>query len=233
MSKFLDLLNSPLPSLFNESDDFSDEDEKAIAIASSIVDDEDDEDEDDVDDKDDDDDDDDDDCDDCDDEDNEVELSPEENAEADSIINLAATPIVLKEELTPAEIKEFAESSEYAIAVDEGFVFEDAEDTFAATSNDLFVSYEAAKFYNKNVVRFTKQARTNQLFEVCVLACARAKKDPQYIKLAKIQKIRRKLKAILRVRYKAPAMKKAKEYIIRLRQSRSPILSKAADALTK
>ena len=33
MSKFLDLLNSPLPSLFNESDDFSDEDEKAIAIA--------------------------------------------------------------------------------------------------------------------------------------------------------------------------------------------------------
>ena len=55
MSKFLDLLNSPLPSLFNESDDFSDEDEKAIAIASSIVDDEDDDDEDDVDDKDDDD----------------------------------------------------------------------------------------------------------------------------------------------------------------------------------
>ena len=95
MSKFLDLLNSPLPSLFNESDDFSDEDEKAIAIASSIVDDEDDDDEDDADDKDDDDDDDDDDCDDCDDEDNEVELSPEEDAEADSIINLAATPIVL------------------------------------------------------------------------------------------------------------------------------------------
>ena len=30
MSKFLDLLNSPLPSLFNESDDFSDEDEKAM-----------------------------------------------------------------------------------------------------------------------------------------------------------------------------------------------------------
>ena len=98
-------------------------------------------------------------------------------------------------------------------------------------TGDIFDAMEAAKFYNKNTVRFTKQARTNQLFEVCVLACARAKKDPQYMKLAKVQQLRRKLIAVLRQRYKAPAMKKAKEYIIRLRQSKSPILAKAADKL--
>lgn len=220
-SNFFDLLNSPLPSsMFME--DFSDEDAEAVSIAASIVDDEDDDDDDDI-------------------EpagepiigSSDSELTPEEDAEADSIIDLAATPIVLKEELTPAEVKEFAESYEYDIAVEEGFMYEGGQDTLAQDSADIFAATEASKFYNKNVVRFTKQARTNQLFEVCVLACARAKKDPNYIKLAKVQRLRRKLKAILRQKYKAPAMKKAREYIIRLRQSRSPILSKAADKLMK
>lgn len=214
MSSFLDLLNGPLPSASVMTEGFSDEDEEAVRLASSLTADapsqmpEDD-----------------------DDDTEEVELSPEEDAEADSIINLAATPIVLKEELTPSEVKEFAESEEYSIAVDEGFAFESADETFACTVGDIFVATEAAKFSNKNIVRFTKEARTNQLFEVCVQACARAKNDPMYWKLHKVQELRRKIKAVLRVRYKGPAMKKAKEYLIRLRQSKSPTMAKAASKL--
>jgi hypothetical protein len=43
--------------------------------------------------------------------------------------------------------------------------------------------------------------------------------------------MRRKLKAVLRQRYKQPAMKKAKEYIIRLRKSKAATIADAAKKL--
>lgn len=155
---------------------------------------------------------------------NGLELNPDEDAEADSIINIAATPIILKDVLSQDEVNEFAESSEFDIAVDEGFAMEAFRSNFMV-DNSLFME---AKFYQKNMVRFTKQARTNQLFEVCVQAIARAKRDPVYFKLAKVQGMRRRLKAVLRQRYKQPAMKKAKEYVMRLRRSKSPTIANAA-----
>lgn len=157
----------------------------------------------------------------------EPELSPEEDAEADKLINLAATPVVLKEELSPEEVTEFAQGYEYQIGCDEGFLLENCEDEFL-TSASMFTE---AKFYNKNMIRMTKEARTNQLFEICVQAIARAKNDPVYWKLHKVQIARRKLKGILRQKYKAPAMKKAREYLIRLRASKSPVLAKAASKM--
>ena len=155
------------------------------------------------------------------------ELSPEEDEEADKLINLAATPVVLKEELSPEEITEFAESYEYQIACDEGFLLESCEAEFFNTASLI----TEAKFYNKNMVRMTKEARTNQLFEICVQAIARAKNDPIYWKLHKVQIARRRLKGLLRERYKGPAMKKAREYLIRLRASKSPVLAKAANKM--
>ena len=53
------------------------------------------------------------------------EFTPEEDIEADRIINLAATPIILKSELGSDILQEFCNSEEYATAVDEGFL-EDA-----------------------------------------------------------------------------------------------------------
>lgn len=156
-------------------------------------------------------------------------LSPEEDEEADKLINLAATPVVLKEELSPEEITEFAESYEYQIACDEGFLLESCEAEFFNTASLV----TEGKFYNKNMVRMTKEARTHQLFEICVQAIARAKNDPVYWKLHKVQIARRRLKGILRERYKGPAMKKAREYLIRLRASKSPILSKVGNTLDK
>ena len=153
------------------------------------------------------------------------ELSPEEDAEADAMINIAATPVILKEFLSQEAVKEFLESADFDIAVEEGLALEGTKVTFESVTSELFTE---AKFYSKNQVRFTKEARTNQLFEICVQAIARAKNDPVYLKLAKVQNMRRKLKAVLRQRYKAPAMKKAKEYIVRLRRSKSPVISNVA-----
>ena len=158
-----------------------------------------------------------------------LELSPEEDAEADSLINIAATPVILADTLAKESVEAFVNSSEFDIAVEEGFCMEGTKDSFLTNDNSVFME---AKFYNKNVVRFTKQARTNQLFEICVQAIARAKNDPVYNKLSKVQVMRRKLKAVLRQRYKAPAMKKAKEYIIRMRKSASPTLANAAKSMT-
>ena len=154
-----------------------------------------------------------------------IELTPEEEAEADSIINIAATPVILKEVLTQESVDAFVESEEFDIAVEEGFALEGTKDNFCSVTGELFTE---AKFYNKNQMRLTKEARTNQLFEICVQAIARAKNDPVYFKLAKVQELRRKLKAVLRQRYKAPAMKKAKEYIVRMRRSKAPTIANAA-----
>lgn len=158
------------------------------------------------------------------------ELTPEEDAEADSIINIAATPVILKEVLTQESVESFLESAEFDVAVEEGFALEGTKDNFGSFTGELFTE---AKFYNKNQVRFTKEARTNQLFEICVQAIARAKNDPVYFKLAKVQTLRRKLKAVLRQRYKAPAMKKAKEYIVRLRRSKATTIANAAKKLVE
>ena len=163
------------------------------------------------------------------------ELTPEEDIEADRIINLAATPIILKSELGSDILQEFCNSEEYATAVDEGFLEDATLDMLLESVGDLFEDeyYTEAKFFSKNKVQFTKEARMNQLFEVCVQAVARAKKDPLYFKLAKVQKLRRNLKAQLRVKYRAQAMKKAKEYLARLKKSRSGVIANMANKILK
>lgn len=160
-----------------------------------------------------------------------AELTPEEDIEADRIIDLAATPIILRNELSTESVREFCESEEFQIACDEGLLEESTMDTLLESMGDLFNDevFTEAKFFSKNKVQFTKEARMNQLFEVCVQAVARAKKDPLYFKLAKVQKLRRNLKAQLRVKYRAAAMKKAKEYLARLRKSRSNVIANMAN----
>jgi len=157
-----------------------------------------------------------------------LELTPEEDAEADSIIDIAATPVVLKEVLTQEAVNAFVESGEFDIAIDEGFALEGMKDNFASYTPELFTE---AKLYQKTKIQLDQRARTNQLFEICVQAIARAKNDPVYFKLAKVQDLRRHLKATLRQRYKAPAMKKAKEYIIRMKRSKAPTIANAAKKL--
>ena len=183
----------------------------------------------DIDHADDDDDDDDDEPDDDDNDKEEVELSPEESDEAERILNLVATPVVLKDVLGDDAVKEFAESGDLEIAINEGLMTESGE-LGLELDNDLFTE---SRFVPKTKVKFSLKDRLSQLFEISVLSCARAHRDPKYTKLVKIQKARRILKNDLRARYKSEAMKKAKGYLARLKKSKSNVLSDIAKKFTK
>ena len=175
------------------------------------------------------DDDDDDEPDDDDNDKEEVELSPEESDEAERILNLVATPVVLKDVLGDDAVKEFAESGDLEIAINEGLMTESGE-LGLELDNDLFTE---SRFVPKTKVKFSLKDRLSQLFEISVLSCARAHRDPKYTKLVKIQKARRILKNDLRTRYKSEAMKKAKGYLARLKKSKSNVLSDIAKKFTK
>lgn len=158
----------------------------------------------------------------------EVTLNPEEEEEADRAIELAATPVLLKEVLSDKEVKEFVEDNDFNVACNEGFMTESFADEVGADS--MFM--EGKGYYNKMVIRLDKKARFAQLFEISVLGCAKAKNDPDFIKLQKLQKARRALKKKLRMKYKGQALKRAKFYLQRLKSSRSGIMRKVADSVS-
>lgn len=138
-----------------------------------------------------------------------VELTPEESQKVDDTMNAVATPILIQSELNTEEaIKEFTESADCDIAEAEGFLTE------------------------RTIVRLDKQARLKQLYEVAVIAIARAKKDRLYKKLQTLQKMERDIEAKLRKKYDAPAKKKAKEYLARARKSKSGVLARIANKLS-
>jgi len=136
-------------------------------------------------------------------------LTPDESKRVDDVINTVATPILLNSELDDADIKEFVEGLDIDIAVAEGFLTE------------------------RTIVRFDKNAKKAQLYEVAVRAVAREKKDPLYRKLETLEKMKRIIEAKLRAKYDSPARRKVKEYIDRAKKSKSTILSKIAHKLSK
>lgn len=139
----------------------------------------------------------------------EVELTPDESRRVDDTINAVATPILIQDELKSEEaIEDFVESVDSDIAVSEGFLTE------------------------KTIVRFDKNAKKAQLYEVAVAACAREHKDPLYKKLETVYKMERVIKAKLRKKYHAEATKKVKEYLARAKKSKSGILSRIAHKIT-
>lgn len=172
-----------------------------------------------------------------DDDEDEATLSDDEEIEADKFMSLVATPAVLKNELTEEECKDFAESVDLEIAIDEGFFLESDNDGSIFESDgdfdfDDMLTLEAAKFAPKTKVVFSEKDRKKQLFEVGVAASARAHGDRDYMKLQKCYRLERILKAKLRKKYKAEALKRVKAYILRLKKSKSGILSKIADKIT-
>lgn len=155
------------------------------------------------------------------------DMTPEEENEADRVIDLAATPNLLKEVLSDTEVKEFVNSDEFDLCCNEGFMSESFQDQI--NKDSMFVE---GKIYNKTKIQLDKKARFAQLFEISVLGCAKAKNDPDYIKLEKAQKLRRKYKKRLRMKYKGQALKRAKFYLQRLKSSRSGIMHKLGNAIS-
>lgn len=135
------------------------------------------------------------------------DLTPDEERNVDDVMNAVATPLILNNDLSEEEIKEFTNSLDGEIAEQEGFITE------------------------RTIVRFDKNARKAQLYEVAIAAVGREKNDPDWRKLQTVYKMERKLKARLRKKYNALAMRKVKEYLDRARKSKSGVLAKLAAKL--
>lgn len=151
-----------------------------------------------------------------------VELSAEEEREADDLMCLAGTTELLKSELNAEERAEFLESSkETQIAVFEGFLLE--SDVAPAAETDEVMT--EAKMWNKTTIRFSKEDRKAQLYAVALNVSARAHNDPDFLKLQRVQKMRRILKRKIQKKYHAEAVRRMKVYFNRLRSSKSTVLS--------
>ena len=138
-----------------------------------------------------------------------TDLTPDESQKVDEVMNAVATPLLIKNEFASEDdYSEFVESVDSDIAVAEGFLTE------------------------RTIVKFDKNAKKAQLYEVAVAAVAREKKDPLYKKLETVYKMERILKAKLRKKYHAQANAKVKEYLQRAKKSKSGILAKIAAKLT-
>ena len=136
-------------------------------------------------------------------------LTPEEDKRVDQTINAVATPVLIKDELkSEGAIDEFVESTDCAICEAEGFLTE------------------------RTIVKFDKNAKRSQLYEIAVASVAREKKDPLYKKLETVYKMERVIKAKLRKKYHAEANRKVKEYLARAKKSKSGILSRIASKIT-
>lgn len=148
-------------------------------------------------------------------------LTGEADIQADNMMAMAATPMLIRDELSAEESVAFFNSSEAEIAVAEGFLTEsDIDDVF---DDDVF---EEGVFANPNKpFKMTKAARFKQLYELSLQIEARQHRDPKYKTLQKAYAIERKIKKDWRKKYHALAMKRAKTYLKKLMTSKSPILN--------
>lgn len=148
-----------------------------------------------------------------------VNLTPDEEEEADNMLALGATQMLVQKELNTQEAAAFYSDMEQAnTVVREGF--------FMPSDIKRLTSVVTEKFFNKTKVQFSKADTINKLTGVAILASARSKNDKDYIKLQKLNHARRILKMRLRKKYLNEARRRVKVYLQRLRQSKSPVLSK-------
>ena len=161
----------------------------------------------------------------------EITLSPEEEMEADDMMSTAATTIVVNDELNAQEKAEFLESAEQLqIAVNEGLLLEsDINDMMY----DLGMVTEGQKYNKKMLIRLDKKSKMKQLYSLAVNVSACAHPDPDFIKLKKVLRVRKQLRAKLRKKYHAEAMKRMKVYYKRLTSSKSSVLSNIGKKLSK
>lgn len=153
-----------------------------------------------------------------------VKLSPSEAMNADDMMSSAATTLLVNDELNANERAEFVNSGEAEVAVKEGFMTD--MDLNYLSENTEIATEAAKKYTNKMVIRLNLAAKRKQLFALAVNVSAAAHHDPDYIRLKKVLRMRKILRARLQQKYKGEAEQRCKIYFARLRQSKSSILSK-------
>ena len=152
----------------------------------------------------------------------EEELTPEEEIEADDMMKVAATTMLVNDELnTEEKVALLSNEAELASIINEGFM----------TESDINgLAYEAglvteAKYTNKMIIRLDAASKKKQLYALAVNVSAAAHNDRDYQKLKKVMKMRKILRARLNKKYKTEATKRMKIYFKRLRNSKSNTLA--------
>lgn len=159
------------------------------------------------------------------------ELTPSQDAEADDMMNIAATTQLLQNGLSEEDRRSLVESvNELKILVDEGFLLE--SDLDAILGNDETVT-EKSWYATRQRIELGKEARLKQLYSVAVFAEARARNDADYRKLQKVYKMRNILRSRLEKKYQGPAKKRVREYVARLRSSKNKTLAKMGNEMSK
>ena len=162
-----------------------------------------------------------------DDDDEQIRLNPDEEIEADNLMQVAGTASLIRSEMNMDERAEFLESSaDLTTAKLEGFINDSVIQEMEEMSKpiDLEETFQEAKIYNKNTVRLNKEARLAQLFAIAVYSSARAHNDPEYKKWKKAKKVARYYSANMRRKYKSEATKRMRVLFARLKSSKSPIV---------
>ena len=155
--------------------------------------------------------------------DDEEKLTAEEEIHADDMMAVAATTFLVNDKLSGDEKKEFCSSeSETAAAVREGFMTEADINELAAECGLM----TEARYTNKMIIRLDAESKKKQLYALAVNVSAAAHNDPDYIKLKKVMKMRKILRAKLERKYHSEATKRMKVYYNRLRNSKSNTLRK-------
>ena len=157
-----------------------------------------------------------------------VDLSPDEEMEADDLMSMAATSMLVNDELSAEEKVAFVQN-EAEIAIEEGYMT-DADVNQLALEAGLI---QEAKYTNKMIIRLDAESKKKQLYALALNVCAASKHDPDYIKLKKVMKMRKILRAKLDRKYHAEATKRMKVYFARLRHSKSGVLSKIGAKFSK
>lgn len=156
-----------------------------------------------------------------------VRLNPDEEIEADNLMQVAGTASLIRSEMNMDERAEFLESSaDLTTAKLEGFINDSVIQEMEEMSKpiDLEETFQEAKIYNNNTVRLNKEARLAQLFAIAVYSSARAHNDPEYKKWKKAKKVARYYSANMRRKYKSEATKRMRVLFARLKSSKSPIV---------
>lgn len=164
--------------------------------------------------------------------DEEEELSTDAEMDADDKMSLAATALLVNDELNEDEKRDFVEN-ESAIAMREGFLT-DADVNMITESYMSDDDYFSEAKYNKPMmIRLDAESKKKQLYALAINVCAAANNDSDYRKLKKLMRLRKILRAKLDKKYHGQAIKRMKVYFNRLRKSKSPVLSNIAKKVDK
>ena len=87
--------------------------------------------------------------------------------------------------------------------------------TYSLTSNKSDIN----NYNKKMIIRLDKEAKQKQLYAIAINVSAAAHHDPDYIKLKKINRMSKILRAKLEKKYHAEATKRMKVYYKRLLSS--------------